>query len=62
METKCAKESWMPETNCWLASGTLLPAKGNMKVYSDEHHEIFAHELHIAMMLTVGFWNTYFVL
>jgi len=62
MKVKCAKGRWIRETNCSLASEMLLAAKGIMKMHSDEQNVIFPHELRSAMMLTAGFWNTYFEL
>jgi len=44
MKVKCAKERWIRETNCSLASEMLPSAKGIMKMHSDEQHVIFAQE------------------
>jgi hypothetical protein len=37
----------------------LLSAQRNMKINSDEKHEIFAHKLQSAWRLTVGFSKVY---
>jgi len=37
----------------------LLPAFRKVKIFADEQHAIFAHELQSALRLTAGVWNFY---
>ena len=41
------------------ALSMLLHAQRNVKIGSDEQHEIFAHELKCELRITVGFSNIY---